>query len=114
MTPGLRTVVYPVTDVAAAKSLYAQMLGLEPYVDEPYYVGFNLGDLEVGLDPNGHAGGSTAPVCYWEVEDIASSFQSLLDAGAESHGAINDVGGGKLVATVRDGDGNITGLVQSP
>ncbi|MBK5228826.1 MAG: hypothetical protein JJE05_09995 [Actinobacteria bacterium] len=56
----------------------------------------------------------TAPVCYWEVEDIASSFQSLLDAGAESHGAINDGGGGKLVATVRDGDGNITGLVQSP
>lgn len=114
MNQGMRTVVVPVKDVAGAKTLYATLLGVEPYVDQPYYVGFRVGDLEVGLDPNGHASGMTGPVGFWEVDDIHNSLQSLLDAGAQTRQEVRDVGGGKLIATVTDADGNPIGLAQSP
>jgi predicted enzyme related to lactoylglutathione lyase len=83
-------------------------------VDEAYYVGFRVGDQEIGLDPHGHSQGMTGPVGYWHVEDIEKSLGLLLDAGAETQQAIRDVVGGKLVATVTDADGNVIGLVQSP
>jgi len=111
MAQGLRTIVYPVKDIARAKTLYSKLLGVEPYVDEPYYVGFRVGDQEVGLDPNGHKQGMTA---YWHVDDIRKSLQLLLGAGAEELQEVKDVGGGKLTACVKDADGNIIGLLQSP
>ena len=111
MTLGIRTIIYPVKDIARAKTLFSKLLGVEPYADEPYYVGFSVGDQEVGLDPNGHKQGMTA---YWHVDDIKKSLQLLLDAGAEALQEVKDVGGGKLTASVRDADGNIIGLVQSP
>jgi predicted enzyme related to lactoylglutathione lyase len=111
MTSGLRTVIYPVKDLARAKRLYGTLLGVAPYVDEAYYVGFRVGDQELGLDPHGHR---TGPVGYWQVDDIEESLKLLLDAGAEAEQAVTDVGGGKLIASVKDADGNITGLVQSP
>jgi predicted enzyme related to lactoylglutathione lyase len=114
MTSGMRTVVYPVKDLGGAKTLYGKLLGVEPYADESYYVGFRVGDQELGLDPNGHSQGMTGPVDYWEVDDIEETLASLLAAGAEEQQAIRDVGGGKLIASVRDADGNVTGLVQSP
>jgi predicted enzyme related to lactoylglutathione lyase len=114
MTSGLSVVVYPVKDLAGAKTLYGRLLGVEPYADEPYYVGFRLGDLELGLDPNGHSHGMTGPVGYWEVDDIEATLERLLAAGAEEQQAIRDVGGGKLIASVKDADGNVTGLMQSP
>jgi predicted enzyme related to lactoylglutathione lyase len=114
MTSGLKVVVYPVKDLAQAKSLYAKLLGVDPYADEPYYVGFRLGDQEVGLDPNGHSQGLTAPISYWEVDDINGALKELLGAGAQTQQEVRDVGGGKLVASVADADGNVTGLVQSP
>src|SRR5438445_11562752 len=114
MTSGIGTIVYPVKDLARAKALYAKIAGVEPYADEPYYVGFKFGDHEVGLDPNGHGRGMTGPVGYWDVDDIEESVKQLLDAGAEEHEAIRDVGGGKLIAAVKDPDGNVIGLVQSP
>jgi predicted enzyme related to lactoylglutathione lyase len=114
MTSGMRTVVYPVEDLARAKALYARLLGVEPYVDEPYYVGFRVEDQELGLDPNGHKQGMTGPVGYWEVDDIEERLQHLFEAGAEEQQAIRDVGGGMLIASVRDADGNVTGLRQSP
>jgi predicted enzyme related to lactoylglutathione lyase len=114
MTSGMSTVIYPVKDLAQAKTLFSELLGVAPYADEPHYVGFRVGDQEIGLDPNGHSQGMTGPVGYWEVDDIQKSFQLLLDAGAEVQQAINDVGGGKLIATVRDPDGNPIGLIQSP
>lgn len=83
-------------------------------MDEAYYVGFRVGDLEIGLDPHGHAKGMTGPVGYWPVTDIRSSLQLLLDAGAQAQQEVQDVGGGKLIALVKDADGNITGLVQAP
>jgi predicted enzyme related to lactoylglutathione lyase len=114
MTSGIRTVIYPIKDLARAKTLYGRLLGVAPYADEAYYVGFRVGDQEIGLDPNGHSQGMTGPVGYWHVEDIKQSLELLLDAGAAEQQAIRDVGGGKLIASVKDADGNIIGLVQSP
>lgn len=114
MPRGIGLFVYPVKDIARAKKLYGKLLGAEPYVDEAYYVGFKVGDQEVGLDPNGHAQGMTGPLAYCDVDDIRKSLRELLDAGAQAQQEIKDVGGGKLIASVRDADGNITGLVQSP
>jgi predicted enzyme related to lactoylglutathione lyase len=114
MTAGMKTVIYPVTDLARAKALYSTLLGVAPAMDEAYYVGFRVGDQDIGLDPHGHSQGMTGPVGYWNVDDIKESLQQLLDAGAETQQAINDVGGGKLIATVKDAGGNIIGLIQSP
>ncbi len=79
---------------------------------EPYYVGFTLDGLDVGLDPNGHAQGMTGPISYWQVDDIKSSLQALLDAGGQVQQDIKDVGGGTLIALVKDADGNVIGLRQ--
>jgi predicted enzyme related to lactoylglutathione lyase len=114
MNQGIRVFVYPVKDLARAKKLYSKLLGIEPYVDEAYYVGFRVGDQEIGLDPNGHNKGLTGPVGYWQVNGIQQSLQLLLDAGAQIQQEVRDVGGGKLVASIKDADGNITGLMQSP
>ncbi|HEY8679259.1 MAG TPA: VOC family protein [Candidatus Dormibacteraeota bacterium] len=114
MNQGMSVIVYPVRDIAKAKVLYSKLLGAEPYVDAPYYVGFRVGSVELGLDPSGHQQGMTGPVGYWEVKDIKKSLQALLDAGAQTQQAVKDVGGGKLTASVKDADGNITGLAQSP
>ena len=111
MNQGIKTVIYPVTDVAKAKTLFSELLGVEPYADAAYYVGFRVGDQEIGLDPNGHKQGMTG---YYHVDDIKESLQLLLDAGAEVQQEIKDVGGGKLIAAVRDPDGNIIGLSQQP
>lgn len=114
MNQGIRTVIYPVKDIAQAKTLYSKLLGVAPYSDGAYYVGFRVGDQEIGLDPNGHNQGMTGPVGYFHVSDIKNSLQSLLDAGAQVHQEVKDVGGGKLIASVKDVDSNITGLIQLP
>lgn len=111
MNRGIRTVIYPVKDIAQAKTLYSKLLDVEPYADAAYYVGFRVGDQEIGLDPNGHKQGMTG---YYHVSDIKKSLQLLLDAGAKTQQEIKDVGGGKLIASVKDADGNIIGLIQSP
>ena len=113
MTSGIRTVIYPVKDLAQAKMLYGKLVGVEPYMDEAYYVGFNVAGQDVGLDPHGHSQGMTGPVGYWHVDDIKESLKALLDAGAEAQQDVRDVGGGKLVASVKDADGNVIGLIQS-
>ncbi len=110
MNQGIRTVIYPVKDIAQAKTLYSKLLGIEPYTDEAYYVGFRVGDQEIGLDPNGHKAGMTG---YYHVNDIKKSLQLLLDAGAQAQQEVKDVGGGRLIASVKDADGNIIGLIQS-
>jgi predicted enzyme related to lactoylglutathione lyase len=114
MNQGIRLFIYPVKDIARAKTLYSKLLGIEPYLDEAYYVGLRVGDQEIGLDPNGHNVGMTGPVGYWHVNDIKKSLQSLLDAGAQIQQEVKDVGGGKLIASVKDADSNIIGLIQSP
>jgi predicted enzyme related to lactoylglutathione lyase len=114
MTAGVNTIIYPVKDITRAKALFSALLEVEPYADEPYYVGFKAAGQDVGLDPNGHAKGMTGPVPYWTVTDIRSRLAALLDAGAELLQDVNDVGGGRLIAFVKDADGNLVGLLQDP
>ena len=114
MAQGITLVIYPVTDLAQAKSLFSKFLGTQPYADAPYYVGFRIGDQEVGLDPNGHKQGMTGPLGYVEVDDIRKSLQELLDAGAKPQQEVKDVGGGKLIASVKDASGNTLALMQNP
>ena len=114
MNQGIRTVIYPVKDIAQAKTLYSKLLGVEPYADEAYYVGFRVGDQDIGLYPNGHKQGMTGPVGYFHVSDIQQSLQALVDAGAHVQQEVKDVGGGKLIASVKDADSNIIGLLQFP
>ncbi len=109
MAQNIKLIVYPVKDLEGAKILYGKFLGVEPYVDGPYYVGYKLNDLEVGLDPNGQE-----VVGYIDVADIKSYLQALVDAGATTHQDIKDVGGGMLIAQAKDANANVLGLRQSP
>jgi predicted enzyme related to lactoylglutathione lyase len=102
----MQLVVFPTKDLDRGKKIFSTLLGTDPYVDGPYYVGFRAGGLEVGLDPNGTGG----PICYWIVKDIAASAQSLVAAGATPDEAPHDVGRGLLIAKVKDADGNVVGL----
>lgn len=116
MLQGLRTVIYGVTDIEKAKSWYSAALGFAPYFDEPFYVGFNVGGYELGLDPNAQpvAKASAGVVAYWGVDNIAAELARLLGLGAKEHMAVRDVGGGILVATLLDPFGNIIGLIHNP
>ena len=109
---GIKLSVYPVKEIEQAKTLYTKLLGREAYVAAPYYVGFKVGDLEIGLDPNAHAQGITAPINYWQVDDIHSTLQTCLEAGAQVQQAVKSVGGGRLIALVKDADHNVIGLMQ--
>jgi predicted enzyme related to lactoylglutathione lyase len=108
----MRIVIFPVTDLGQAKQLYRAWLGVDPSMDQPYYVGFRLGDQEVGLDPNGHRQGITGAVCFEQVDDIRARLQALVSAGAQVVQDVRDVGNGRLVASLKDGDGNMLGLLQ--
>jgi len=114
MAQGFSLLVCPVQDLAKAKALYSTLLGTQPYAEAPYYVGFHVGDQELGLDPNGHKSGLSAPLAYYEVGDINAKLASLTAAGAEVLMPVTSVGGGKLVARIKDPDGNVVGLMQSP
>jgi predicted enzyme related to lactoylglutathione lyase len=110
--PAIKTVIHPVKDLTAAKAVFGALLGSEPVMDEPYYVGYQAGEMHLGLDPNGHAKGMTCPVAYWHVDDIEATVMTLLSAGATATEKPHDVGGGRLVATLADTDGNPIGLIQ--
>jgi predicted enzyme related to lactoylglutathione lyase len=104
--------LYPVKDIERAKTFYSKLLGVEPYADSPYYVGFRVDDQEIGLVPNDNQNDGAGPIGYWQVNDIKASLHSLLDAGAQTHQPVRDVGGGRLVASVKDTEGNLIGLRQ--
>jgi predicted enzyme related to lactoylglutathione lyase len=111
-TQGIKTVLHPVSDLAKAKPVYAALLGVEPQADSPYYVGFDAAGQQIGLVPDGGPQGMTSPVAYWHVEDIEAKLAEVTAAGATVNEAAHDVGGGRLVATVTDPDGNVLGLLQ--
>ncbi|WP_416984807.1 VOC family protein [Streptomyces sp. T028] len=113
-TTGVQTIIYPVKDADRAKALFSALLEVEPYADEPYYVGFKAAGQDVGLNPNGHAQGLTGPVPYWHVSDIRARLAAVVEAGAEVLQDIQDVGNGRLIASVKDPDGNLVGLLQDP
>lgn len=112
MVKGIRLIVYPVKDIAQATALYTKLLGIEPYFEAPYYVGYKVGETEIGLDPNGHKEGMTGPLGYWQVRDVTESLQSFVEAGAQIQQEVKDVGDGNLIASVKDADGNVIGLSQ--
>lgn len=114
MTDTMKTMIFPVAHPHLRRStaLFRALLGVDPYVEEEYYVGFRAGGQEIGLDPNGHSKGLTGPVGYWHVEDIGASLEALTDAGADEFQPVQDVGGGRKIAAVQDADGNVVGLLQ--
>jgi predicted enzyme related to lactoylglutathione lyase len=114
MNQGIGTIIYPVKDINRAREMFNRLLDAEPYADMPYYVGYKVGNQDIGLDPNGFNQGMTGPICYYHVSDIRKSLQNLLEGGAQKLQDIKDVGGGKLIATVIGSDGNIIGLLQMP
>ena len=114
---GLRTVKYDVADIAKAKAWYTKVFGVEPYYDQPeYYVGYNIGGYELGLTPEPKAGPKreAAGVAYWGVEDVHAAYKRLLELGATPVSDVQDVGGGILVAEVRDPFGNVIGVIYNP
>ncbi|MFD1537568.1 VOC family protein [Nonomuraea guangzhouensis] len=111
-TQGIKTVLHPVSDLAAAKKVYAALLGIQPQADGPYYVGFEAEGQHIGLVPGGGPQGMSSPVAYWHVPDIEAKLAEVTAAGATVKEPAHDVGGGRLVATVIDPDGNVLGLLQ--
>ncbi len=108
----IRTVLHPVSDLAAAKAVYSALLGVPPQADSSYYVGFDAAGQHIGLLPGGGPQGMTSPVAYWHVADIEAKLAEVTAAGATVKEPAHDVGGGPLVATLTDPDGNVLGLLQ--
>jgi predicted enzyme related to lactoylglutathione lyase len=113
-TQGIKVVLHPVSDLEQAKPMYTALLGVAPMADSSYYVGFEVGGQHIGLVPGGGPQGMTSPVTFWEVSDIEAKLAEVTAAGATVKEAAHDVGGGRLVATVTDPDGNDVGLLQDP
>ena len=113
MIQGLRTVIYPVTELAEARDWYSRVLERPPYFDQPFYVGFAVGGFELGLVPDGQPGpaGATA---YWGAPDAEAELARLSGLGATVASPVEDVGDGIRVATVRDPYGNLFGIIQNP
>ncbi len=113
---GLRTAIYQVPDLETAKTWYATLLGIAPYFDQPFYVGFNVGGFELGLHPAdpAHPPGPGGAVAYWGVERMDRAWPRLLELGAAAVNPPQDVGGDIQVAVVKDPFGNLIGLIENP
>ncbi len=116
MLQGLRTVVYSVRDLDRAKEWYSSVLGFGPYFDEPFYVGFDVGGFELGLQPDDADAprDSVGGVAYWGVADADNALERLLELGATEHSDVQDVGEGIRLATVLDSEGNVFGIIENP
>jgi predicted enzyme related to lactoylglutathione lyase len=111
-TQGIKTVLHPVSDLEKAKAVYTALIGFPPQADADYYVGFEAEGQHIGLVPGGGPQGMTSPVAYWHVSDIEAKLADVSAAGATVKEQPRDVGGGRLVATFTDTDGNVLGLIQ--
>jgi predicted enzyme related to lactoylglutathione lyase len=109
---GLRTVIYPAPDLDATKQWWTAMLGIAPYFDQPFYVGFNVGGYELALMPD--ADPADGALVYWGVHDVAEAVAAATAAGSTEHTPVADVGDGIVTATVRTPDGTILGLISNP
>jgi predicted enzyme related to lactoylglutathione lyase len=106
MSPTIRSLVIPVSDLDAAKGIYSALLGT-PHTDQPYYVGYNVDGFEVSLAPGDVAGG---PVTYADVEDLDATRATLLAAGATERSAPRQIAPEARVCVLADDDGNPIGL----
>lgn len=113
MLLGLRTTIYPVADLTKAKHWYEQVLGVKPYFDQPFYVGFSVGGFELGLLPNGTPG-TSGPQPLWGVRSASEEFQRLIALGATELEPVTDVGEGIKVAALKDPFGNRLGIIENP
>ena len=113
MLSGLRTVIYPVTDLDRAKQWYGQVFSATPYFDQPFYVGFSIAGFELGLVPDGTPG-SQGSITYWGVDDIESELARIVGLGGSVHGPVQEVGGGIRTAELADPFGNLLGLIDNP
>jgi predicted enzyme related to lactoylglutathione lyase len=111
-TEGIKTVLHPVSDLEKAKPVYAALLGAAPSADSAYYVGFDTGGQHIGLVPKGGPQDMASPVAYWHVPDIEAKLAEVTAAGGALKDAPRNVGGGRLVASFTDPDGNVLGLIQ--
>ncbi len=111
-TQGIKVVLHPVSDLAAAKAVYTALLGAPPAHDADYYVGYEAEGQHIGLVPGGGAQGMTTPVAYWKVDDIEAKLAEVTAAGGTVKEAAHEVGGGRLVASFADPDGNVLGVMQ--
>ena len=113
---GLRTTIYKVPDLQAAKTWYTKAFRTEPYFDEPFYIGFNIAGFELGLLPEVHnpVEKSANVLAYWGVENINEQCRHLLDLGASTHEEPTNVGGELMVASVKDPWQNVIGIIYNP
>jgi len=113
---GLRTAIYAVADLGAARAWYASVLERDPYFDEDFYIGFNVGGFELGIvpEPDAPAERDAAGVAFWGVEDAEAAYQRRRGLGAAEHEPVQDVGGGVRIGAVRDPFGNVLGVVENP
>ncbi len=109
MLKGLRTVIYPAPDLDAAATWWTAILGIAPYFDEPFYVGYTIAGYELGLLPDADL--AEGALTYWGVEDVAAAVGHAVAAGATEHTPASDVGGGIVTATVRTPQGAVLGLI---
>lgn len=113
MFTGVKSVIYPSSDLEADKKFWEGVTGVKPYFDQPYYVGFSIEGCELGLDPNAASQGSTYPISYWLVEDARAAIAEAEKAGATLNAGPRDVGEGILMATLKDLNGNIFGIIEN-
>src|SRR5215471_14235088 len=104
MNLGVKTIIYPTNDLEKSKALFNKLLGAAPIADSAYYVGWRVEGQDVGLDPNGFKTGMTGPVAFYHVGDIKQMLKTLLDSGATLVQDVKNVGGGRLIASVKDAD----------
>ncbi len=114
MFTGLKSVIYPSLSLDEDKKFWEKVTGVKPYFDQPFYVGFKIGNNELGLDPNAAKEGLTYPVTYWHVADVVEAAKKIAENGALINAEPKDVGGGMMMATFKDSTGNIFGIIDEP
>lgn len=114
MFSSVKSVIYPSQNLEEDKKFWTKATGMEPYFDQPYYVGFSINGCELGLDPNAGAEGLPYPIAYWNVQGVEKATEQLLASGATVFKEARDVGGGMMMATFKDASGNIFGIIDMP
>ncbi len=114
MFTGLKSVIYPSSDLQRDKQFWETVTGVKPYFDQPFYVGFSINGCELGLDPNAAEEGITQPIAYWHVGSVVDASKQLVAGGATTNTEPKDVGGGMMMGTFKDSSGNIFGIIDDP
>ena len=114
MSSGIKTILFPTSNIEATKRRFTKLLGIEPFADEPYYVGFQVGDVQIGIDPTGEDRGMTGATPFFEVDDIRAAVDELRASGADLVEDVRGAGGGMQIAMLSDSEGSMIGLAQKP